>query len=198
MRHAWVRKSILSVLFAATAWYPTTSGLAVGEQSPQVQADAGAGKAPAAAARPSAPMLSDPLRDPLQLLEALEKRRLELDQRARLVEGREEELRQLESRLSKRVDALQELRAAMQKDLAQEKNNNDSNIVRVARIFTSMKAQAAAERLSAMDHGMAVLILKNMKEKSAAKVLAKMDLQTASALSEDVGISMADKRRRQE
>ncbi|MBF0124323.1 MAG: hypothetical protein HQL60_03170 [Magnetococcales bacterium] len=138
------------------------------------------------------------IKDPMQLLESLERRRVELDGRNKVLDRREQELKQLEERLNKRVEALQSLRELIQKDMSDEKNIDDSNIKRLAKIFSSMKPQEAAQRLMALDHKMAVRVLKTMREKSAAKVLGKMESQQATSLSEDVGLSLAERRRRQE
>ncbi|MBF0158206.1 MAG: hypothetical protein HQL58_01660 [Magnetococcales bacterium] len=137
-------------------------------------------------------------KDPMQLLESLERRRVELDERNKVLDRREQELQQLEGRLNKRVEALQSLRELIQKDMSDEKNVDDGNIKRLAKIFSSMKPQEAAQRLMALEHKMAVRVLKAMREKSAAKVLGKMDAQQATTLSEDVGLSLAERRRRQE
>ncbi|MBF0137553.1 MAG: hypothetical protein H7833_17210 [Magnetococcus sp. DMHC-1] len=136
----------------------------------------------------------NPLKDPIQLLDSLEKRRLELEERSRVLDAKETELKQMEERLGKRVTALEGLRTSIENDLAEEKKQNEENIARLAKIYSGMKTRAAAERLQKLDRKVALKVLKVMKEKVAAKVLGKMDAPAAAELADGLGITAVDRR----
>lgn len=136
--------------------------------------------------------------DPLQLLKSLEERRMDLDKREEVLAIREQDMARLEEKLNSRIAALEKLRNAIQFDLAKEKEINTANIARLAKIYGSMKVKAAAEGLQNMDQETAVKIFKVMPEKVAAKILGKMKGPNATALANEMGMSIAEKRRRRQ
>ncbi|MBF0367958.1 MAG: hypothetical protein HQL52_00720 [Magnetococcales bacterium] len=135
-------------------------------------------------------------RDPLKLLNALEKRRIDLDDREKWLDVRQKEMERLEKKLAERLAALETLREAIQKDLTAEKSVDDTNIARLAKIYSGMKAKAAAAGLETMDTDTAVRVLKVMREKTAAKVLGKMKTRNAVRLSKELGIPLSERRGR--
>ncbi|MEO5378178.1 MAG: hypothetical protein H7832_10420 [Magnetococcus sp. DMHC-6] len=135
--------------------------------------------------------------DPLKLLDSLEKRRLDLDQRGQAMELREAEVKRLEEQLGHRIEALETLRSAIQQDLSSEKNQDDANIARLSKIFAGMNVKGAAASLEVMDEGTAVRVLKGMREKVAAKILSRMNTESAVRLADILGMPLADKRGQQ-
>lgn len=133
-------------------------------------------------------------KDPIGLLEILEKRRLALDEREKMLEIREADLKRLEEKMGKRVVALEHLRDAIRTDLAAEKEMDDANIKRLAKILAGMKPKSAATSLVSMDRNTAINALKAVPEKVAAKILSKMDVREAAQLSDALGLPIADKR----
>ncbi|NGZ07360.1 MAG: hypothetical protein G8237_13505 [Magnetococcales bacterium] len=133
-------------------------------------------------------------KDPIALLESLEKRRVALDDREKLLEIREADLKRLEEKMGKRISALEALRDTIRADLAREKETDDANIKRLAKIYAGMKPKAAASSLMAMDRETAVKALKAIPEKVAAKILSRMDIADAVQLSEAIGVPIAAKR----
>ena len=73
-----------------------------------------------------------------------------------------------------------EIDAKMQEREAAEKKR----ISKLARVYMSMKADAAAEALGNLDIDMAVLILQKMEDDAAAQILAKMDPVIAARLTQ--------------
>lgn len=134
--------------------------------------------------------------DPVYLLKSLEERRLDLDKRARWLETREADLTKLEQKLSKRIAALERLREDLRADLAKESSTDDANIAHLSKIFSGMKVKAAANGLRAMDQETAVLVLKVMPEKIAAKILSKMESSDAVKLANALGMPQSEKHRR--
>ncbi|MBF0621463.1 MAG: hypothetical protein HQL54_06010 [Magnetococcales bacterium] len=143
------------------------------------------------------PVAADnPLRDPLHLLEELETQRLELEARGRQLDDQEKELNTLVDVLGKRIEALKSLRESIREERAKEKAMDDANIARLAKIYSSMKAKEAAGQFKNMDRRTAVKVLKVMREKVASKILGKMDAVEAASLADELGISLAERRRR--
>ncbi len=133
-------------------------------------------------------------KDPIALLSALEERRMNLEDREKLLEIREVDLKRLEEKLAKRIVALEQLREAIRADLALEKEMDGDNIKKLAKIFSSMKPKAAAASLMAMDQETAVKTVKALPEKVAAKILSKMNVAEAVQISEALGLPIAQKR----
>ncbi|MBF0422915.1 MAG: hypothetical protein HQL73_07970 [Magnetococcales bacterium] len=138
------------------------------------------------------------VQDPLHLLESLEKRRVQLDEQAKKLDIREQDLKRLEEKLATRIEALEKLRDVIKSDLEREKQSDDGNITRLGKIYASMKPGIAAEGLKALDQETAVKVLKAMPEKVVAKILNKMDVVSAGKLADELGMPIADKRRRGE
>lgn len=156
-----------------------------------------AGSPPGEGGTPKEPIVPreiDPLKDPMGLLEQLEQRRHEMDERSRWLELREEEMQRLEEKLAKRIEALEQLREAIKDDLAKEKEVDTGNVARLSKIYAKMKPKVAAVQIQELDNEMAVKVFKMMPEKSAAKILTYMDNKRAVALAEDLGIPISQKR----
>ncbi|MBF0611244.1 MAG: hypothetical protein G8345_15605 [Magnetococcales bacterium] len=140
--------------------------------------------------------VTDPLKDPLQLLEILEKRRKECEERTKQLDFREEELKRLEEKIEKRVGVLESLRMQIQTDMSKEQKVDDENINRLAKIYSGMKPKVAADQLKSMEQKIVLRILRAMGEKQAAKILNRMEPEAATPLTEALGLPLADKRRK--
>ncbi|OSM03936.1 MotE family protein [Magnetofaba australis] len=136
------------------------------------------------------------IKDPIQLLQALEKRRMNLDARAKLLETREAEVKRMEEQLSRRIAAMEALRAEIRRDLEEEKRIDDANIARLAKVFSSMKPKQAGAQLEGMERATAVKVLRVLREKTAAKILDKMNRPAAVELADEIGLTMGERRRR--
>lgn len=165
---------------------PAKNGAAKGEAKGEAKSEGGC-------ARPGVDSV-DPLKDPFQLLETLEKKRLEIEERVRWLEMRESELKLLEAKIDKRINALEELRVAIQGDLTKEKQVDDANILKLAKIYSGMKPKVAGEELQALDKTTAVKVLKTLSEKTAAKILNTMSADKAVPLAQELGLPIADRR----
>ena len=136
------------------------------------------------------------IKDPLKLLKSLEERRLDLDKREKKLAMREEDLARLEKKLAKRIESLEKLRTVIQRDLEKEKEIDDGNIARLAKIYGNMKVKSAAASLQAMDQDTAIKVLKVMSEKTAGKILGKMKGGNAVSLANELGLPIVEKRSR--
>nr|CRH07689.1 Conserved exported protein of unknown function [Candidatus Magnetococcus massalia] len=133
-------------------------------------------------------------RDPVQLLDELEKRRNALDARAAELDLREKELNRLQEQVAKRTQALQMLRQEVRKDILEEKKINTDNIAKLARVYASMKPKVAAQQLKDLERNTAIKVLKVMKEKVAAKIFDKMNPEDGVPLADAIGMTLQQKR----
>lgn len=129
-------------------------------------------------------------------MEEIEKRRLELDAREKRLEVRESSLARLEKQIEKRIDTLKTLRQTIQENLEKEKQVDEANLVRLSKIFQKMKVGQAAERIQNLDRETAVKLLQIMPERSSAKILGKMSRRDAIELSNAIGTTLSEKRKR--
>ncbi len=133
-------------------------------------------------------MLSTPCLDKLlekekTLIEAIKERERELDRKAERLAERERRLSILKEEIKKEFarfkDTKEEI-AAMLKKIQLEK---DRNFMRIVKIYESMPAEKASQRLEKLDEEMAVKILSAMKEKKAGKILASLSVEKSVRIS---------------
>ena len=104
------------------------------------------------------------LADQQKLLSA---RSLELDRR-------ENKLKSLQEDIQRQVTQLEKLQQEIERDIKKKKNQDDSQLEKAVALYSKMDATTAAQSITKLDRGIAVNILKQMKEKQASLVLASM------------------------
>ena len=104
------------------------------------------------------------LADQQKLLSA---RSLELDRR-------ENKLKSLQEDIQRQVTQLEKLQQEIERDFEKKKNQDDSQLGKAVALYSKMDAATAAQSITKLDQGIAVNILKQMKEKQASLVLASM------------------------
>ena len=97
----------------------------------------------------------------------LSARSLELDRR-------ENKLKSLQEDIQRQVTQLEKLQQEIERDIEKKKNQDDSQLEKAAALYSKMDAATAAQSITKLDRGIAVNILKQMKEKQASLVLASM------------------------
>lgn len=106
------------------------------------------------------------------------------------LEERKKELKRLEEEVDKKLEQLNQLRLSVEKLLAEKDAAEQKQIQDLANMYEKMTADKAATVLGTVDQGLAVAILKQMKTKSAAKILNSMEREKAAKLT--TGISTLD------
>lgn len=106
------------------------------------------------------------------------------------LEERKKELKRLEEEVDKKLEQLNQLRLSVEKLLAEKDAAEQKQIQDLAKMYEKMTADKAATVLGTVDQGLAVAILKQMKTKSAAKILNSMEREKAAKLT--TGISTLD------
>ena len=97
----------------------------------------------------------------------LSARSLELDRR-------ENKLKSLQEDIQRQVTQLEKLQQEIERDIKKKKNQDDSQLEKAVALYSKMDAATAAQSITKLDRGIAVNILKQMKEKQASLVLASM------------------------
>jgi len=118
------------------------------------------------------------------LLEAIARRREELDAREEELRARRERIEALEEDVEGRIDELRKIHDSIEAFVKKIDEVNESRIKRIVKIYESMKPAEAARRMEKLDEDMAVMILATMKEKKAAKILALVELDRSVRLSQ--------------
>ena len=140
------------------------------------------------------PILSDPNRfseREVQLLQELAERRNVLDARERQLEEREALLKAAEQRLVEKQTELNatkgELKALLKEQDAQEK----AKVKQLVAIYENMKPQDAANIFDDLEMPVLLQVIKNMKERKVAPVIASMSREKARELTKE----LADQRK---
>jgi flagellar motility protein MotE (MotC chaperone) len=111
----------------------------------------------------------------IELLQALAKRRRELDLRARELEQREILMRAVEQRIEEKVEGLRVL-------LKQQEEQHEDQYKSLVKIYESMKPKDAARIFEEMDLAVLMPVVERMKERKTAPILAKMSPVKATAI----------------
>ena len=76
--------------------------------------------------------------------------------------------------IQRQVTQLEKLQQEIERDIEKKKNQDDSQLEKAVALYSKMDAATAAQSITKLDQGIAVNILKQMKEKQASLVLASM------------------------
>lgn len=120
----------------------------------------------------------------IKLLQELEHRRIELDRRAKAIDLRERLVDLAEERLIAKVDQLSKLQDDVKKLLMNLSDKEEEELNQLAKIYESMKPQAAADVLNRLDNAIVYDLFRRMKSKNTAKIMEKMVPGKARLISE--------------
>ena len=158
-------------------------------EAPSVSADPPPGTTPLQETDAETPVLSDPNRfseREVQLLQELAERRNVLDARERQLEEREALLKAAEQRLVEKQTELNatkgELKALLKEQDAQEK----AKVKQLVAIYENMKPQDAANIFDDLEMPVLLQVIKNMKERKVAPVIASMSAEKARELTKEL------------
>ncbi|MDP6418802.1 MAG: hypothetical protein QGG80_04995 [Candidatus Krumholzibacteria bacterium] len=123
---------------------------------------------------------------------------LSLKARESQVKAREKELRVLrdaiemeKSVLSEEFQKLSDLRRQLELSVSEMEVSKLRSVRKLARVYESMPPREAASILSGMDLEIVLAVIREMKERQAAKVMASLDPARAAALSSMMGAMVA-------
>lgn len=118
------------------------------------------------------------------LLAALERRQAELDAREREVVGREERLALYEKDVTAKVASLEEIEKRLSTRAKAASQAVDAAAESLAKIYGTMKPEAAAPILDRLDEATVLTIFHRMKEKQVGEILPLMTREHAIALTQ--------------
>ena len=125
---------------------------------------------------------------PTALLEALQQRNREIDEREKKVIEEEGRLDVIKKEVKGMLNEYIKLKEIVDLREAEHtitlKKQEEERINRLAKIYQIMEAEEAASRIKRMKKSTALDLLRKIKEKQTAKILSKMDPETATHFSE--------------
>ena len=118
----------------------------------------------------------------LEVLQALQERREEIDRREDDVIRKEAELEAIRKQIERKVAELQALQDTIQGLLVQHDEQEEGELRRLVKIYEVMKPKDAARVFNELDMPIMLDVLQRMKERLAAPILAHMDPDRAKAV----------------
>jgi flagellar motility protein MotE (MotC chaperone) len=176
---------------------------AMAQQSQEEQANTGAdssgggappGSTPLQETDVETPTLSDPNRfseREVQLLQELAERRTVLDSREQRLEEREALLKAAEQRLVEKQTELTSTKEEIMVLLKQQDKQEKAKINQLVAIYENMKPKDAAKIFNELEMPVLLQVIKNMKERKVAPVIASMSTEKARFLTRE----LADQRK---
>jgi flagellar motility protein MotE (MotC chaperone) len=166
---------------------PDITGSAEETPSPKKEGEGAAKKPQEPPPRPSGtpvPLESDRVVSPAEraILESLQKRRAELDARARELDVREDLLRAAEKRLGGRIDELKDLEARVSATLEQKDEGETARYKNVVTMYENMKAKDAAKIFDGLDIKVLLDVAKAINPRRMSDILALMTPENAQRL----------------
>jgi flagellar motility protein MotE (MotC chaperone) len=138
--------------------------------------------APAEQAEPDLDMPGEYTPAEVQVLQALSKRRAELEARTAEIDQREALLQVTENRVQEKLKELEGVRTELTALLKTVDGQQNARIASLVKMYETMKPQEAAAILETLEMPVALDILETMKETKSAPILAKMTPQKASEI----------------
>lgn len=174
---------------------------AMAQQSNEGQADSDSseggappGSTPLQETDVETPVLGDPNRfseREVQLLQELAERRTVLDAREQRLEEREVLLKAAEQRLVEKQSELTSTKEEIVALLKQQDKQEKAKINQLVAIYENMKPKDAANIFNELEMPVLLQVIKNMKERKVAPVIASMSAEKARSLTKE----LADQRK---
>lgn len=173
---------------------PALAQQAQDEQSANDSGGAPPGSTPLQETDVETPVLSDPNRfseREVQLLQELAERRVVLDAREQQLEEREALLKAAEQRLVEKQTELTTTKEEIMGLLKQQDKQEKAKIKQLVAIYENMKPKDAANIFNELEMPVLLQVIKNMKERKVAPVIASMSTEKARVLTKE----LADQRK---
>jgi flagellar motility protein MotE (MotC chaperone) len=118
----------------------------------------------------------------MDLLQSLQKRREELDQRDAAIQQREATLKVAEGRVDQKLAELSSLKAGIENLLELQKKKQDDEVMSLVKIYSAMKGPDAARIFNTLDMPVLLSVVSHMKEQKSASIIAAMEPDRAREL----------------
>jgi flagellar motility protein MotE (MotC chaperone) len=127
------------------------------------------------------------------ILESLQKRRAELDARARELDVREDLLRAAEKRVAGRIDELKDLEARVDAAMQKKDEGEMARLKNVVAMYENMKAKDAAKIFDGLDIRILLDVVKEINPRRMSDILAQMTPENAQRLTVELAARSAQK-----
>ncbi|GIW46232.1 MAG: hypothetical protein KatS3mg078_0109 [Deltaproteobacteria bacterium] len=120
------------------------------------------------------------------IIQAIEKKQKELENKEALLKKEEERLGILRKDLEEKIQKYTEILIQIEKALKELDKIKEERLNHVVKLYESMPPEEAAIKLSALDEETAVTIILNMKSKKAGSILALIESQKAATITKRI------------
>jgi flagellar motility protein MotE (MotC chaperone) len=127
------------------------------------------------------------------ILESLQKRRAELDARARELDIREDLLRAAEKRVGGRIDELKDLEARVNTVMQQKDEGETARFKNIVTMYENMKAKDAAKIFDGLDLRVLLDVAKELNPRRMSEILAQMAPEHAQRLTAELATRSSQK-----
>ncbi len=132
------------------------------------------------------PISNVPKKKDINYFKMLEEKELVLQQREERLKKLESNLQQQREELLVKIKELEQLRADISLSLKDKVDTDKKTVEKLVQVYANMKPKSAAPVLEKMNEELAVKILHNMKKKNAAAILNVIDAERAKYLTEKI------------
>lgn len=119
-----------------------------------------------------------------RMIETIERKNRELKRKEDLLRLKEQQLQVLEQKIQEDLRKIDAALAESQRQIGIQKDLIQENVASLVKAYSSMKPEAAAKLLEALDEDLALQIVSGMKSKVAGKVLSLLNVEVAKNISE--------------
>lgn len=123
-----------------------------------------------------------------KVLQELSNRENQLDQQQNSKPSQESTLKAIEEQIQKKAAALNESQKKLEDLLNKTEVQEDSNIIRLAKVAENMKAKEAAKILEGVKFEVLVEIMEKIKEAKVSAILSNMEPEKASYLMTELAL----------
>lgn len=120
------------------------------------------------------------------IVQAIEKKQKELENKEALLKKEEERLGILRKDIEEKIKKYTEILTQIEKALKELDKIKEERLNHVVKLYESMPPEEAAIKLSALDEETAVTIILNMKSKKAGSILALIESQKAATITKRI------------
>jgi len=118
----------------------------------------------------------------IENLQNLEERRQELDKREKNLQAKEAMIKAAQQEMGRKYKELTQLRTQIEGLLDKQKDEEQAQIKSLVTIYEGMKAKEAAAIFNTLDLDILVEVIRNMSERKASPILAKMTAERAKTV----------------
>jgi len=120
----------------------------------------------------------------LELLRSIEQQRLKLEAREKELQERAQKLEKLQKLVNEKMAALAQMRQEFEAQVAAEEARQNKRMKHLVDLYSNMKPKAAAAVIEKMNEEIAVEIFRLMRGREAGKILAYVNPDKASRISQ--------------